>query len=104
MNLFRIATNARRWRQMKFRIELGLDLLGGLTIPLLLVSLGVALARMKVTSLGRALALSLSNPIVAGVSALAVLGAGLLLAWLRPRATGSALTRKGVRHVDLLGF
>jgi anti-sigma factor RsiW len=52
----------------------------------------------------RALALSFSNPVVAGVAALAVLGAGLLLAWMRPRVAGSALTRKGVRHVDLLGF
>lgn len=57
-----------------------------------------------VSPLGRALALSLSNPVVAGVSALAVLGAAVLLAWLRPRAAGSAVTRKGVHHVDLLGF
>lgn len=52
----------------------------------------------------RALALSFSNPVVAGVVALAVLGAGMLLAWMRPRAAGSAIGRKGARHVDLLGF
>ncbi len=51
-----------------------LDLLGGLTIPLLLVSLGVALARMKVTSLGRALSLSL-------VRLLGGLAVGLAVAW-----------------------
>jgi anti-sigma factor RsiW len=57
-----------------------------------------------VSPLLRALALSFSNPVVAGVTALAVLSASLLLAWLRPRVAGPALTRKGVHHVDLLGF
>src|SRR5262245_6874196 len=64
-----------------FRIELpawlanSLQLLAGLTIPLMLIALGVSLAQLKAANLWRSLALSLVR-FAAGV------GVGLGLAWL----------------------
>jgi hypothetical protein len=51
-----------------------LDLLGGLTIPLMLVALGVSLARLRVRNLGRSLVLSLVRLGIGVVT-------GLALAW-----------------------
>jgi len=53
------------------------DLLGQITIPLMLITLGVALARMKVTRLGRSVlisALRLAGGLVVGVALAAALG------------------------------
>ncbi len=51
-----------------------LDLLGGLTIPLMLIALGVALARLRVISIRRSLVLSLGR---LGIG----LATGLVVAW-----------------------
>jgi anti-sigma factor RsiW len=56
----------------------------------------------RLAPLGRALAVSLSQPAVALSIAAAFAGTVLVLWWMRPRV--GARVGKGVPHVDLLGF